>query len=81
MHTEQKGSDISQFIGIVRKYESISELTSETMHELIERIVVHAPDKSSGHREQEVDIHFRFNVLKVIAILDRRDYDKKKKAA
>ncbi len=79
--TEQKGSDISQFIGIVRKYESISELTPETMHELIERIVVHAPNKSSGHREQEVDIHFRFNVLKVIAILDRRDYDKKKKAA
>lgn len=28
------------------------------MNELVEKIVIHAPDKSSGHREQHVEIHF-----------------------
>lgn len=47
---EQKTEDVTKFISIVQKYEHITELTPEIMHELIERIVVHAPDKSSGHR-------------------------------
>ena len=76
--TEQKSSDVNRFIEIVRKYESISKLTPEIMHELIERIVIHAPDKSSGHREQEVEIHFRFNVASVSIVLDSRDYDMKR---
>ncbi|MBR1751429.1 MAG: DUF4368 domain-containing protein [Ruminococcus sp.] len=33
------------------------------MHELIEKIVVHTPDKSSGHQTQEIEINYRFNVL------------------
>ena len=45
---EQKNADTAQFIGIVRKYSEIPKLTPEIMHELIERIEVHAPDKSSG---------------------------------
>ena len=76
---EQQTSDISQFVNIIRSYKCISELTPQTMHELIERIDVHAPDKSSGHREQAVDIHFRFGVLTVSAVLNRRDYDKRNK--
>lgn len=35
---------------MVKKYEYITELTPEIMHELIEKIVIHAPDKSSGYR-------------------------------
>ncbi len=50
------------------------------MHELIERIEVHASDKSSGHRQQKVDIYFRFRVAIASVVLDRRDYDKRKKA-
>ena len=56
---EQKSADTSQFLEIVRKYTEITELTPEIMHELIERIVVHAPDKSSGHRVQQIDIYYR----------------------
>ena len=52
--TEQKTADVSNFIQLVRKYTYINELTPEKMHELVEKIVVHAPDKSSGHREQGV---------------------------
>lgn len=80
---EQKSTDTTQFINIVRKYTTITELTPEIMHELIEKIVVHAPDKSSGHREQQIDIYYRFNVAVSTAVAKRTDYDnhKKRKAA
>lgn len=78
---EQKTEDVTKFIGIVQKYEHITELTPEIMHELIERIVVHAPDKSSGHRQQKVDIYFRFRVAVASAVLSRKDYDKRRKVA
>ena len=42
--------------------EHITELTSEIMHELIEKIVVYAPEKSDGHRTQQIDIYYRFDV-------------------
>ncbi|WP_302839819.1 MULTISPECIES: DUF4368 domain-containing protein [Ruminococcus] len=51
------------------------------MHELIEKIVVYAPEKSDGHRTQQIEIHFRFDVAVATAIADSREYDKKKKAA
>ncbi|MDE6746588.1 MAG: DUF4368 domain-containing protein [Oscillospiraceae bacterium] len=66
---------------IVRKYTEITELTSEIMHEFIEKIVVHAPDKSSGHRVQQIDIYYRFNIAVSTVIADQREYDKKRKAA
>ena len=69
---EQKSSDVFQFIEIVRKYEHIEKITPDIMHEMIEKIVVYAPDKSSGHRTQQVDIHFRFNVAVSTAIADGR---------
>ena len=78
---EQKTSDINQFIKIVQKYELVSEITPEIMHELIERIEIHAPDKSSGHRQQKIDIYFRFNIAQASVIADTMDYDKKRKAA
>jgi len=49
------------------------------MHELIEKIIVHAPDKSSGHRTQQIEIHYRFNVAVSVAVADRSRYGKKKK--
>ena len=78
---EQKSADVTAFIQVVQKYEHITELTPEIMHELIEKIVVHAPDKSSGHRTQEIEIHYRFNVAVTNAVADSMKYDKKRKAA
>ena len=78
---ERKDADTAQFIGIVRKYSDIPKLTPEIMHEFIEKIVVHAPDKSSGHRIQKIDICFRFNVLTATVTADRAVYGKKRKAA
>ena len=70
---------MNSFIKVVQKYEHITELTPEIMHELIEKIVVHAPDKSSGHRTQE--IHYSFNVAVTNAVADSMKYDKKRKVA
>ncbi len=78
---EQKSADVTAFIEAVQKYERVAELTPEIMHELIEKIVVHAPDKSSGHRTQEIEIHYRFNVAVTTAVADSLKYDKKRKAA
>ncbi len=79
--SEQKNADTAQFIGIVRKYSEIPKLTPEIMHEFIEKIVVYAPDKSSGHRTKQIDICFRFNVLTATVTADSVVYDKKRKAA
>ena len=78
---EQKCTDVNSFIKVVQKYEDITELTPEIMHELIEKIIVHAPDKSDDHRMQQIEIHFRFDVAVAAAIADSKEYDKKKKAA
>ena len=73
---EQKSSDISHFLQIVRKHERISELTPKLMHEFVDKIIVHEADKSSGHREQEVEIYFSFNVYVATATADSREYKK-----
>ena len=78
---EQKSADVTAFISVVQKYERITELTPEIMHELIEKIVVHAPDKSSGHRTQQMDIYYRFDVAVSTAVADSMKYDKKRKVA
>ena len=78
---EQKCADVNSFIKVVQKYEHITELTPEILHELIEKIVVYAPDNSSGHRTQQIEIHFRFDVAVATATADRREYTQKRKAA
>lgn len=69
---EQKCADVNSFIKVVQKYEHITELTPEIMHELIEKIVVYAPDNSCGHRTQQIEIHFRFDVAVATATAERR---------
>jgi len=59
---EQKSSEASAFLKVVRKYEHIDKLTPEIVHELIEKIVVHEADKSSGKRIQQIEIYYRFDV-------------------
>ncbi|MBR6984380.1 MAG: hypothetical protein IKH75_12815 [Ruminococcus sp.] len=41
----------------------------------------YAPDKSSGHRTQQIDIYYRFDVAVSTAVADSMKYDKKRKAA
>lgn len=78
---KQKMADVTQFLSIVRKYTHITELIPEIMHGFIEKIVVHASDKSSGHREQQVDFYYRFNIGVSSVQIDSRGFDKKVKTA
>ena len=78
---EQKSADTYQFLEIVRKYEHIEEITPEIIWELVEKIVVYAPDKSSGHRQQQIDIYYRFNIAVSTAIDEGKKYGRSERAA
>jgi len=58
--SDNKTVDIDRFLKTVRKYTAPSELTPMLVRELVDKIIVHAPDKSSGHRVQRIDIHYKF---------------------
>ena len=42
----------------VRTYTDPEELISEMLNDLVDKIIVHAPDKSSGHRKQKIEIYY-----------------------
>lgn len=71
----------THFILQAESLDEITKLTPEIMHELIEKIYVRAPDKSSGRRKQKIEIHFRFHLATSISVADSMDYNKKRKAA
>lgn len=47
-------------IKAVRKYTQPEKLTAAMLRELVEKVVVYAPDKSSGHRVQRIDVYYTF---------------------
>lgn len=53
---ESHSVNVNRFIARVRKYTNIQELTPEILREFIDKIIVHAADKSSGKRLQEIEI-------------------------
>lgn len=59
-NSEKQTINIKSFLKIVRSYIEPETLTADILHEFVEKVVVHAPDKSSGHRTQQVDIHYNF---------------------
>ncbi|WP_460000183.1 DUF4368 domain-containing protein [Paradesulfitobacterium aromaticivorans] len=65
---------MNSFLKIVRKYTEITELTAEMLNEFIEKIIIHAPDKSTGKRTQQVDIYLTLLVWSMIEPLWRKSY-------
>lgn len=57
---EEMEDNVDQFLALMEKYVDIPELTTTIVNEFIKRIIVYAPDKSSGKRTQEVKIVFNF---------------------
>ena len=59
---EQQEMDegLNAFIALTQKYVDVEELTQTIVNEYIKKIVVFAPDKSSGKRQQKVKIYFNF---------------------
>lgn len=57
---EQDRTDFDSFAAVIRKYVGIRELTPTIVNEFVKKILVHAPDKSSGHRRQKIEIVWNF---------------------
>ena len=57
---EQDRADFDSFAAIIRKYVGIKELTPTIVNEFVKKIIVHAPNKSSGHRRQKIQIVWNF---------------------
>ena len=58
----ERGRDKRQHgvLEVVQRYVDVSELTPTIVNEYIKKIIVYAPDKSSGHRKQKVKIFWNF---------------------
>ena len=57
---ERDSANAEQFLALAKKYTDFQELTAPMINEFIEKIIVHAPDRSDGDRVQEVDIYLKF---------------------
>ena len=55
---ETQIKDLKQLLANVRKYTDPQELTAQMVNDLVDKIIVHAPDKSSGHRKQKIEIYY-----------------------
>ena len=55
---EEQAENIDRFIGKVKKYLDLDELTPTVLNDMVKAVYVHTPDKSSGHREQQIDISY-----------------------
>lgn len=55
---EEQAENIDRFIGKVRKYLDLDELTPAILNDMVKAVYVHAPDKSKGYREQQIDISY-----------------------
>ena len=57
---ERQNENIEKFIQKAHKYVGIEELDGYALRELVSAIYVDAPDKSSGHRRQKIELVWNF---------------------
>ena len=57
---DDKMLGVQHFLKAVRKYTQPEKLTAAMLRELVEKVVVYAPDKSSGNRVQRIDVYYTF---------------------
>lgn len=72
---EEQAMNLDRFLAIVKKYTEIEKLTPTILNEFVEKIIVHAPDKSTGKRVQQVEISY--NCVGVIELPDTNEMDSK----
>ncbi len=57
---EEDTDRANQFLELAEKYTNFDKLTTPMINEFIDKIIVHAPNKSSGERVQEIEIYLNF---------------------
>ena len=70
---EEQLKDLKRLLANVRKYTDPEELTAEMLNDLVDKILVHAPDKSSGHRKQKIEIYY--NAVGIINLPTAKEDD------
>ena len=55
---EDQADNVDKFIRQAKKYLHLEKLTPAVLNGLVNAVYVHAPDKSSGHRVQDVEISY-----------------------
>ena len=80
---QEANDNYDRFSALINKYVDIPELTGTIVNDFIKKIIVHAPDKSSGKRKQKIEIIFNFvgqvdiPILTESVILERAPRKKK----
>ena len=57
--TEQV-ADVGRFLQLAEKYSNLQELDAVTVNELIQKIVVHNPEKINGKKHVTIEIYFTY---------------------
>lgn len=57
---EDQTENVEKFIQQAKKYLYLEKLTPTILNDMVRAVYVHAPDKSSGHRVQEVEISYNY---------------------
>ena len=73
--------NLDAFLALPEKYVDVRELTPAIVNEFIQKILVYAPDKSSGKRQQRVRIFFNFlDEVEILAVLEPIIYERSTKS-
>ena len=57
---EDQAENVDRFIRQAKKYLYLEKLTPTILNDMVNAVYVHAPDKSSGHRVQDVTISYNY---------------------
>lgn len=66
---EDQTENVDKFIRQAKKYLHLEKLTPTILNDMVNAVYVHAPDKSSGHRVQDVEISYNYIGILPAALL------------
>ena len=67
---EDQVENVDRFIQMAKKYLYLEKLTPAVLNDMVNAVYVHAPDKSSGHRIQDVDISYNYiGILPALSLI------------
>ncbi len=66
---EDQADNVDKFIRQAKKYLHLEKLTPAILNDMVNAVYVHSPDKSSGHRVQDVEISYNYIGILPAALL------------
>lgn len=53
-------ADVGRFLQLADRYSDLQELNAATVNELIEKIVIHSPEKIGGKKYVTIEVYFTY---------------------